>query len=961
MPVEFLSDEVVAGYGRFAGVPSLRDLDRCCWLNDVDLALIRDRRRDVNRLGFAVQLATVRLVGVFVPDMLEVPWPVVESVAQQLGIADPGIVKGYQSRTKTVYEHQWKIVEAYNYRPWDTDTLTEVRVFIAARAWTSVEGPTRLFERAVGWLRDHKVLLPGITVLARLVSEVRAEQAERFHTTLAETVPASVRQRLSALLEVPADGRVSGLERLRSGPRVVAPAEVAVQVERLAELYGFGLASADFSVFPAGRMRSLARHGLTVDAAALRDLSPARTMATVIATILAITARTADDVGDIIDAVVSDRVVRRARRDAVAIQMASFRQLSQAALEMTDTVEAIINTLNDPTLADHDLRAALTAGLNLSAVRAAVVTVRASAHPDGDSDGVAAEMLRRYLTVRRLILAISDNSMWGSTTGGAQILLALNALPTLLQTAVVRPADIDPTVLSVTWLRRAVHGSTVDMRSYAVGVTEAVHRAMRGRDLYLEGGVRWGDPHTRLLSNTAWGTVKSDVLTGLNLPEQPGEHLTELAEHLDGAYQTVIEGLPENTAVRIDEAGKIHVSPHEPLGIPTSLKALRATTARMLPRLDLPELLLEVNAWTGFLDEFTHVSESSARMQHLDVSVAAVLVAQACNVGLVPVENENHEALTRKRLSHIEQSYLRADTLRAANSRLVDAQHNIGLADYWGGGLCASADGMRFVAPRPSVATAANPRYFGKKRGLTWFNILNDQRVGIGSVVIPGTMRDSLYILDGILEIDSRHRPDMIATDTASYSDQVFGLFALLGYRFSPRLADLPDQRFWAINRPDTYGPLATAARGRINLDLITENWDDMLRAAGALITGHTRASDLLRVTQSGGTPSILGRAIAEYGRIAKTLHLLDFIDQDDGYRREVHHLLAMQESRHALARRIFHGHSGEILEPYRTGQEEQLGALGLVMNAIILWNTRYLDHALATLTANGELIGLPR
>jgi Domain of unknown function (DUF4158) len=87
MPVEFLSDEVVAGYGRFAGVPSPRDLDRCCWLNDVDLALIRDRRRDVNRLGFAVQLATVRLLGVFVPDMLEVPWPIVESVAQQLGIA----------------------------------------------------------------------------------------------------------------------------------------------------------------------------------------------------------------------------------------------------------------------------------------------------------------------------------------------------------------------------------------------------------------------------------------------------------------------------------------------------------------------------------------------------------------------------------------------------------------------------------------------------------------------------------------------------------------------------------------------------------------------------------------------------------------------------------------------------------------------------------------------------------
>jgi TnpA family transposase len=116
-------------------------------------------------------------------------------------------------------------------------------------------------------------------------------------------------------------------------------------------------------------------------------------------------------------------------------------------------------------------------------------------------------------------------------------------------------------------------------------------------------------------------------------------------------------------------------------------------------------------------------------------------------------------------------------------------------------------------------------------------------------------------------------------------------------------------------------------------------------------------ASDLLRVTQSGGTASIRGRAIAEYGRIAKTLHLLDFIDQDDVYRSEVHQLLAMQESSHALARGIFHGHSGEILEPYRTGQVEQLGALGLVLNAIILWNTRYLDHAIASLTADGVQI----
>ncbi len=313
-----------------------------------------------------------------------------------------------------------------------------------------------------------------------------------------------MRVRLSALLDVAPDGRVSGLERLRSGPRRVEPAEVAVQVERLAELRGFGLASLDFSVFPAGRMRILARHGLTVDATALGDLSPARTMATVIATVLAITARTADDVGDTIDAVVSGRVVRRARRDAVARDadgVAAATLPGRCANERH--CRSHHQRAERPNTARPRSTRSIDGWLGPPSLTAAVVTVRATAHPDGDSDGVAAEMLRRYLTVRRLILAITENTMWGSTTGGSQILVALKALPTLLRTAAVRSADIDATVLSATWARRAVQGSTVDMRSYTVAVTEAVHRAMRGRDLYIEGGTRWGNPHTRLLSNKA--------------------------------------------------------------------------------------------------------------------------------------------------------------------------------------------------------------------------------------------------------------------------------------------------------------------------------------------------------------------------------------------------------------------------------------------------------------------------
>lgn len=90
------------------------------------------------------------------------------------------------------------------------------------------------------------------------------------------------------------------------------------------------------------------------------------------------------------------------------------------------------------------------------------------------------------------------------------------------------------------------------------------------------------------------------------------------------------------------------------------------------------------------------------------------------------------------------------------------------------------------------------------------------------------------------------------------------------------------------------------------------------------------RAYDLLRMLGRDGNPTPPGHALADYGKIAKTLHLLAMCDPDESYRRTVHTQLTVQESRHRLARKIFHGQRGEPRRRYREGQEDQLGALGL-------------------------------
>ncbi len=124
-------------------------------------------------------------------------------------------------------------------------------------------------------------------------------------------------------------------------------------------------------------------------------------------------------------------------------------------------------------------------------------------------------------------------------------------------------------------------------------------------------------------------------------------------------------------------------------------------------------------------------------------------------------------------------------------------------------------------------------------------------------------------------------------TDTAGYSDIVFGLFWLLGYQFSPRLADVGEARFWRIDADAGYGVLDRLARQRVNTHLIAVQWDDMLRIAGSLKQGTVSALEIMRVLQRGGKPSTLGKAMAEAGRISKTLYRLNSVD-DENHRRRI-------------------------------------------------------------------------
>jgi hypothetical protein len=191
-----------------------------------------------------VQLGTVRAVGRFLEDPLDVPWPAVEFLAGQLEIGNASCVKKYVQRPQTPYEHAWEIRDRYGYRSFDDPGWAGAFArFLEGRAWTHVEGPVALLGQAAGWLRRNRVLLPGVTVLARQVAAARETAGARVYAALAaatRSVDPGLPERLANLLQVPDGSRVPELERLRRSPCRSSGPEMVKALQRAGQLAVLG-------------------------------------------------------------------------------------------------------------------------------------------------------------------------------------------------------------------------------------------------------------------------------------------------------------------------------------------------------------------------------------------------------------------------------------------------------------------------------------------------------------------------------------------------------------------------------------------------------------------------------------------------------------------------------------------------------------------------------------------------
>ena len=477
--------------------------------------------------------------------------------------------------------------------------------------------------------------------------------------------------------------------------------------------------------------------------------------------------------------------------------------------------------------------------------------------------------------------------------------------------------------------------------------------ALRSGNVWLNHSRKYANPESYLIPTEQWASLKSEVCqlvqiseSGIHTVEAKIKELEKLLLEFDASFL-------DNEQVRI-EKDKLVITPLSAESVSPSTKQLRQQIRERLPWIELTELLIEIDNLTGFSQALISAADSATRTPELQKHLYAAIIAQACNIGLERMARLAN--LSYLQLAWCNNWYLREFTLKAANNQIVNFQYHLTLSQIWGGGTLSSSDGQRFPVSVKNRMAVSLPRYFGYGQGVSFYSWTSDQFSQYGCKPTISTLRDSTYVLDEILDNETELPIMEHTTDTAGYTELVFAMFDLLGLQFSPRIKDLGSQRLYRANRGQEYQHIDSLLSGTIKTDKILARWDDMLRVAGSLKLGWVTASLFLNKLKSLTQQNNLASSFAEYGRMIKTIFILRYL-MNQPYRRKINNQLNKGERLHDLRRFLFFAHQGTIRQRYEDDLSNQASCLNLVTNAVVTWNTLYMEAAIKQLRSEGYQI----
>jgi TnpA family transposase len=534
-----------------------------------------------------------------------------------------------------------------------------------------------------------------------------------------------------------------------------------------------------------------------------------------------------------------------------------------------------------------------------------------------------------------------------------QLVKAVELLRELNKTGARKvPDDAPRGFVRPRWERHVFTNEGIDRRFYETCVLSELGKSLRSGDLSVTGSRRYRDFDDYLLPAQTYAAMRTAGLP-LAIELDAEKYLSQRSELLHAEFLRVdrlaqAKELPDASITD----GTLKITPLDNQESDEA-ELLTRQAYGLLPRIKITDLLTEVDSWCDFGRHFTNLRSGDA-VSDRELLLTAIL-ADGINLGLTRMADAC-PGVSLSALSRIATWHIRDETYAKALAEIVNHHHRLEFAAHWGAGTTSSSDGQRFKAGGSGEAIGSVNARYGNEPGATFYTHISDQYAPFHTKLISATVRDATHVLDGLLYHESDLRIEEHYTDTAGFTDHVFALCHLLGFRFAPRIRNLADTRLYTVEKPSTYGTLAPLIGGVINRRQVVGQWDEILRLATSIKHGSVTASLMLR--KLGAYPRQNGLAVAlrELGKVERTLFLLQYISSPE-LRRRIHVGLNKGEAKNALARAVFFNRLGELRDRTHENQRHRASGLNLVVAAIVLWNTVYLEQAVAAIRQSGQAV----
>jgi TnpA family transposase len=920
----------------------LRELEERYSFTPSDLEFIGAHRTNSNRLGIAVQLCFLRHPGWAWTPEEAIPGSMLRWIAAQVN-ADPGDIESYAKRDSTRREHFLELLQEYNWRSFGLHEYREMSAWLMNQAGSTDQGIT-LITLLISQLRHRRIVVPVLPVLERLTIAARSRARRKAYRALNGDLTFDQRRHLDRLLELRDGSRQTWLGWLRQAIGVANPNNILACIERLTFIRQLHIPIEWARRIHQNRLVQIAREGAGTDVAHLRSFSPERRYATLVAIVL-------DTATILIDETLEmhERFLGKLFNKAERKHLASFQEQGKAINDKVRLYALVGQALIEAKQNEADPFSEIEKLMTWEAFKTSVAEASKLARPE-EFDHLAF-LTQSYPQLRRYAPQLLEAFEFRPTSGNEELLQAVALLRELNFKNARRVPDNAPTgFIRPRWQKHVFTTEGIDRRFYETCVLSELGKTLRAGDLWVVGSRRYKDFEEYLLPLEVYRAIK---LSSLAVDADCGAYLQQRSEHLDAEFLRVdrlakADQLPEASVV--DGVLKI-IPPDEQE--PEELEQLTRQAYAMLPRIKITDLLVEVDEWASFTAHFTHLRNGEVVSDR--ALLLSAILADGINLGISRMADAC-PGISASLLSRIATWHIREETYSKALAEIVNHHHQIQFAGNWGDGTTSSSDGQRFrTGGRGDARGQVNARY-GTDPSVTFYTHVSDQYAPFYTKLINATVRDATHVLDGLLYHESELQIEEHYTDTAGFTDHVFALCHLLGFRFAPRIRHIGQTRLFSVEKPSRYPRLEKLIGGTINTKQITAHWDEVLRLTSSIQQGTVTASLMLRKLGAYPRQNALAMALREIGKLERTSFLLEYI-QNIELRKRIHAGLNKGEARNALARAVFFNRLGELRDRTYEIQQHRASGLNLVVAAIALWNTVYLERAVRTLLERGFII----